>query len=143
MARPEKIRLGELLLRQQVITEAQLNDGLAQQKKSGRKLGRVLVNGALGVMQKYAPAATGNAEYHAFSAALYQRLGRHSDAVEEYQTALRLAPQTGTWWVGLGISQEASDRRKEALTSFQRAQSAANLSQELVAYVDQRLRQLR
>ncbi len=43
MARPEKIRLGELLLRQQVITEAQLNDGLAQQKKSGRKLGRVLV----------------------------------------------------------------------------------------------------
>ena len=43
MARPEKIRLGERLLRQQVITEAQLNDGLAQQKKSGRKLGRVLV----------------------------------------------------------------------------------------------------
>lgn len=101
------------------------------------------MNGALGVMQKYAPAATGNAEYHAFSAALYQRLGRHSDAVEEYQIALRLAPQTGTWWVGLGISQEASDRRKEALSSFQRAQSAGNLSQELVAYVDQRLRQLR
>ena len=43
MARPEKIRLGELLLRQNVITEDQLKLGLEQQKKSGRKLGRVLV----------------------------------------------------------------------------------------------------
>ena len=99
--------------------------------------------GALVVLQKYAPAAGSNAEYHGFSAALHQRLGRHADAVEEYQTALRLSPQTGAWWVGLGISQEASDRRKEALASFQRAQSVGNLSPELVAYVDQRLRQLR
>ena len=43
MARPEKIRLGELLLRQEVITDEQLKIGLEQQKKSGRKLGRVLV----------------------------------------------------------------------------------------------------
>ena len=43
MARPEKIRLGELLLRQEVITDEQLKLGLEQQKKSGRKLGRVLV----------------------------------------------------------------------------------------------------
>ena len=43
MVRPEKIRLGELLLRQNVITEEQLKLGLEQQKKSGRKLGRVLV----------------------------------------------------------------------------------------------------
>ena len=43
MARPEKIRLGELLLRQEVITEVQLNEGLALQKKTGRKLGRVLI----------------------------------------------------------------------------------------------------
>ncbi|MBI2319693.1 MAG: MSHA biogenesis protein MshE, partial [Betaproteobacteria bacterium] len=43
MARPEKLRLGELLLRQHVITEEQLAIGLDLQKKSGRKLGRVLV----------------------------------------------------------------------------------------------------
>ncbi|OGA20069.1 MAG: MSHA biogenesis protein MshE [Betaproteobacteria bacterium RIFCSPLOWO2_12_FULL_63_13] len=43
MARPEKLRLGELLVRQGVITGEQLELGLAQQKKSGRKLGRVLV----------------------------------------------------------------------------------------------------
>lgn len=43
MARPEKVRLGELLLRQAVITEEQLKLALDEQKKTGRKLGRVLV----------------------------------------------------------------------------------------------------
>ena len=43
MARPEKLRLGELLVLQGVITDAQLTLGLEHQKKSGRKLGRVLV----------------------------------------------------------------------------------------------------
>ncbi|MBS3936039.1 MAG: type II/IV secretion system protein [Sulfuritalea sp.] len=43
MARPEKIRLGDLLVQQNVITDEQLKLALAEQKKSGRKLGRVLV----------------------------------------------------------------------------------------------------
>jgi MSHA biogenesis protein MshE len=44
MARPEKIRLGDLLVQQQLITEEQLKFALEQQKRSGRKLGRVLVD---------------------------------------------------------------------------------------------------
>lgn len=43
MARPEKIRLGELLVHQKLISEAQLQIALDEQKKSGRKLGRFLV----------------------------------------------------------------------------------------------------
>jgi MSHA biogenesis protein MshE len=46
MPRPEKIRLGELLLRQKVISEEQLTTALGLQKKTGRKLGRVLVENA-------------------------------------------------------------------------------------------------
>jgi MSHA biogenesis protein MshE len=43
MPRPEKVRLGEILLQQQLLTEQQLQDALAEQKRSGRKLGRVFV----------------------------------------------------------------------------------------------------
>jgi MSHA biogenesis protein MshE len=43
MARPEKIRLGDLLVQQNVITGEQLTLALATQKQTGRKLGRVLV----------------------------------------------------------------------------------------------------
>jgi MSHA biogenesis protein MshE len=44
MVRPEKIRLGDLLVSQKLLTEAQLKLALDQQKKTGRKLGRVIVD---------------------------------------------------------------------------------------------------
>lgn len=43
MSRPEKIRLGDLLVRELIITHDQLEFALEQQKSNGRKLGRVLV----------------------------------------------------------------------------------------------------
>ncbi len=43
MGRPEKIRLGDVLVAQKAISQDQLKNALEQQKKSGRKLGRVLV----------------------------------------------------------------------------------------------------
>jgi MSHA biogenesis protein MshE len=41
--KPKKIRIGDLLIANKVISQEQLNTALADQKKSGRKLGRVLV----------------------------------------------------------------------------------------------------
>jgi MSHA biogenesis protein MshE len=43
MARPEKIRLGEILLQQKLMSEEQLQFALAEQKRTGRKLGRLFV----------------------------------------------------------------------------------------------------
>ncbi len=44
MATRKKIRIGDLLVQNKVISEAQLGAALAEQKKSGRKLGRTLVD---------------------------------------------------------------------------------------------------
>ena len=43
MPRPEKIRLGEILVQQKLLSEEQLQFALAEQKRTGRKLGRVFV----------------------------------------------------------------------------------------------------
>jgi len=43
VARPEKIRLGEVLVQQKLLSQEQLALALEEQKRSGRKLGRVLV----------------------------------------------------------------------------------------------------
>jgi len=43
MPRPEKIRLGELLVQQKLISEEQLTFSLGEQKRTGRKLGRVFI----------------------------------------------------------------------------------------------------
>ncbi|HYM33771.1 MAG TPA: GspE/PulE family protein [Steroidobacteraceae bacterium] len=47
VARKKKIRLGELLLENKAISEEQLKTALAEQKRTGRKLGRVLVDLAI------------------------------------------------------------------------------------------------
>ena len=43
MARPEKIRLGDLLISQDLLTQEQLKLALEEQARSGRKLGRVFI----------------------------------------------------------------------------------------------------
>jgi MSHA biogenesis protein MshE len=44
MARPEKFRLGEILVQQSLLRQEQLQAALEEQKKTGRKLGRVFVD---------------------------------------------------------------------------------------------------
>ncbi|BCO32448.1 MSHA biogenesis protein MshE [Thiohalobacter sp. COW1] len=44
MAAPKKVRIGDLLVEHRIISESQLSAALAEQKKSGRKLGRVLID---------------------------------------------------------------------------------------------------
>lgn len=41
--RPQRIRLGDLLVEHKLISEVQLSAALDEQKKSGHKLGRVLI----------------------------------------------------------------------------------------------------
>ncbi len=44
MSAPQKFRLGDLLVQAGLITDAQLQEGLQEQRNSGRKLGRVLID---------------------------------------------------------------------------------------------------
>ena len=44
MARPEKVRLGDLLIQQGLLSDEQLKFALEEQKRSGRKLGRIVVD---------------------------------------------------------------------------------------------------
>jgi MSHA biogenesis protein MshN len=142
-----------LLLEAKRVDEAavSLQEGLAVNNDNtgfAMLLARIMVESndistALFVLQRHAAPPDRNPDFHAFAAALYQRLERHEEAIEQYQAALRLAPSAGVWWVGLGISFQAVERRKDALEAFTRAKSAGNLAPNLRDFVEQRLRQLR
>ena len=75
-------------------------------------------------------------------AALLARLGQHAAAVAQYQTALRLSPQSGVWWMGLGLSMQAIGSLPEAQEALRRARASDNLTPELAAFVEQRLKQM-
>ncbi|MDT3734601.1 MAG: tetratricopeptide repeat protein [Denitratisoma sp.] len=148
-----RLALVNLLLQQQRLADAQaiLGEGLGLlpgQPQLAMRLARIQVErgdlrGASDTLQKArGGASAANPEFHALHAAVLQRLTLHKDAVTEYQAALRLAPQAGVWWMGLGISLEADGRAAEAREAFQRARSSGALSAELDRFVEQKLRQL-
>ena len=65
MARPEKIRLGEVLMQQKLLSEEQLTQALADQKRTGRKLGRVFVENGFVTEEQIANALAKNATRYA------------------------------------------------------------------------------
>jgi MSHA biogenesis protein MshN len=144
--------LAAILVEQKRLEEAQilLQEGLAQnpaQPNIVMRLARIQVErgdikAAGETLQRNASSATGSADYRAFHAGVLQRLGEHMEAINEYQAALRLAPQSSVWWMGLGISFEAQGRTMEARDAFQRAHAGGNLSAELDRFVEQKIRQL-
>ena len=147
-----RLALFGLLIEQQRLDEAQalIQEALARdpaQPQLAARLARLQLErgdakGAEETLGRAAPAADGNAEFRGFRAAVLQRLTFHKEAVTEYQAALRMAPQAGVWWMGLGISLEAMGKQPEARDAYQRAKATGVLSVELAAFVEQKLRQL-
>lgn len=91
-------------------------------------------------LQASAGFAAANADYRGFSGFVAHRLGRQQEAAEHYRAALRVAPDEGRWWFGLGLALEAGGDAGAARDAFQRARAAGNLGAELAAIVDQKLR---
>jgi MSHA biogenesis protein MshN len=98
--------------------------------------------GAMTTMQRSQPYAGENADFLGFSAAVLQRAGQHSEAVNQYRAALRLKPDAAVWWMGLGISLQESDHRADALDAFRQALSKGSLSPDLHSFVELRIKQL-
>jgi MSHA biogenesis protein MshN len=97
---------------------------------------------AVETLQRSLPYAGSNAEYRAFLAGALQHDHRNREAAEQYQAALRLQPQNGVWWMGLGISLQADKRNAEARDAFARARATGVLNPELQVFVERKLQQL-
>ena len=97
---------------------------------------------ALGVLRACKGDVSRNAEYNTLLGAVLQHMSRPGEAADAYRAALRAAPQTGTAWVGLGLSLAALDHRPEAAEAFRRAVASGSLSQEVRDYAEQQLRRL-
>ena len=83
---------------------------------------------ALETLQHSLPYATEKADYRAFMAALLQRQERHKEAIAQYEAALKRAPGSGVWLMGLAISLQADKRLAEAQEAYARAAASGNLT---------------
>jgi MSHA biogenesis protein MshN len=94
---------------------------------------------ALQTLMNTLPYAETSADYQAFLAGVLQREQRHAEAAQHYREALKLSPQNGVWWMGLGISLQAEQHLPEAREAYTRARAAGGLSAELQAFIDRKL----
>ena len=79
-------------------------------------------------------------DYIAFYASLLQRQQKHAEAVTQFQRALGRRRNVGVWLLGLGVSLEALGRGPEAQEAYRLAKTSGNLSADLQAFADQKLR---
>ncbi len=141
-----------LLVDQRRLNEAQrlLQEGLAldpAQVQFATVLARIYVerndyDKALGVLRGCKGDVSRDADYNSLLGAVLQHMSRPGEAADAYRAALRAAPQTGTAWIGLGLSLAALDHRPEAAEAFRRAVATGSLSQEVRDYAEQQLRRL-
>jgi MSHA biogenesis protein MshN len=131
--------------------EALLREGLAvnpDNSKFGMILARMQLDRgaqdeAIATLTSNLPNAQWDPEYLAMAGAVFSRAGRHRDAADMYQAALRMGPNNALWNLGLGVALKSDGRAKEAAAAFQRARDIGTLTPELRAFVEQQLAELR
>jgi len=97
---------------------------------------------AIAVMENARADAQRDAEYYAQLAAIYQQKGMHSEASAYYKQALRWQSAVGVWWMGLGISLEQQKQIGDAVIAYQRANATGTLSEDVLNYVQSRIKSL-
>lgn len=97
---------------------------------------------ALDLLNTSPPPMSIDPEYHAFIAALYQRLNKSNLAEKLYEQLLIRQPDNSVWWLGLGIAREGLNKNKKALEAYKKAGETGHLTPELRNYLETRINSL-
>ena len=139
-ARAVKIRLGDVVVAQKVVTAAQLAQALEQQKRTGRRLGRILVETGMCSEEQIAEAVARqlgipyvNLKFHNLDNQLVRRL---PESQARRFRALLLEDRRGSYLVGMADPSDifAHDELQRALK--RPVESAAVSEEELLHAID-------
>ncbi len=94
---------------------------------------------AISLLQAAQPAMAQAPDHYALLAALDQRAGDYQAAATIYNSLVELQPDSGVWWMGLGISLEHLGKPRDAVMAYRRAASAGSLEPAVQKFVDGRI----
>lgn len=113
-----------------VMTKAQI---LVKQKK---------LKEAKDVLQTVSPNINQYPGYYELAAAVDQRLGIYDYAAQYYQQLIHAAPETGKYWLGLGVALQSSGKPNAAVRAFQQAIETKTLNANMQVFAQSRLNDL-
>jgi MSHA biogenesis protein MshN len=97
---------------------------------------------ALMVLQSEQPLITDAPQYHALIAALYNRENNFVLAAEIYKKLVMINPHEGSWWFGLGVSQDKLGHKQDAAYAYTKAATEGRLNAQAIAFLHTRLQLL-
>lgn len=109
------------------------------------------VPGAITVLQRMLPTQLGNQQeqqqeyqqyyqqYYATLAALFYRDAQYARAQQIYKSLLQQNPNNSIWWLGLGVTLEASARTQAALKAYEQAKQHGMAHGVVGQFVDKRI----
>ncbi|MGE6108692.1 tetratricopeptide repeat protein [Aeromonas sobria] len=98
--------------------------------------------GALAWLGGAQPPLASNLDYYATWAGLSQELGHNAEAAELYVRLLRVQPDQGRWWLGLGIAEDGQGHGQRAKDAYRNALLHGNLGDASQEWLGQRMAQL-
>ncbi|MBF0589099.1 MAG: SPOR domain-containing protein [Magnetococcales bacterium] len=135
-------KLQEQRLRQVLMLDS--GHSLARQYLARLLLGRGQVEEAVAILEapdrdeRRSVVAKGDPKRAEFLAALYQRVDRHWDAIDLYESLLK-QNQNGLWWMGMAISLERVNEPSDALQAYRKALTSKQLTSKLRSFVEKRV----
>ena len=77
--------------------------------------------------------------YLTILAAWQQQSGAFEQAVQSYRRLIKLEPERGSWWLGVGISLERLGRLRESYIAYLEAETCGDLDAPVRRFVQERL----
>ncbi|MDX2345597.1 MAG: tetratricopeptide repeat protein [Legionella sp.] len=95
---------------------------------------------ALVLLEKFNPDMAKSPDYYALLAAIFNTLGRTTEAGSLYQSLIKLDPTNGQYCLGLGIALEQKNSIQQAIAAYKQASQSEYVQPAVRAYAESRLK---
>ena len=95
---------------------------------------------ALKLLQQFNPDINKAPDYYGLLAAIYEALGRMTEAGSLYQTLVKIDPSNGQYWLGFGMALENKQAHQQAIDAYKRASQSENIQPSVRFYAEDRLK---
>jgi len=94
---------------------------------------------AIQLLETHLADASGDENYRALLAGLYQKNGQSLEAANHYRRLLSVFGDKPAYWLGFALAQDALEQPKVAFQAYQRVNQYTDLQPQVRSYIQQRM----